>query len=247
MGQDDHIRHTSEVSMAEYAEEAEAEAEAAVGADMTQDESGPDSGESGKDKSKVLETIALVLLSVTAILTAWCGFESSKWGGEMSIAFSRASTTRLEAARYQGTANNARQEDLTIYAVFVQAVATNDERLASYVRDRFTPWFKVAFEAWTADGRKANSPFAMPEYVPPGSKESRAADQRADSLFAQALVNNQRGDNYTLLTVLAALVLFFAAISTRLNRRPLQWAALGLAIVLFIVGGSIALSLPIIV
>ena len=47
------------------------------------------------------ETVVLVVLSITAVLTAWCGFESSQWSGEMSIAFSEASSARIEAARQE--------------------------------------------------------------------------------------------------------------------------------------------------
>lgn len=193
------------------------------------------------------ETIALILLAVTAILTAWCGFEASKWGGEMTIAFSQASSARIEAARQQGIANNARQADLTVYAVYVQARATNDARLATYVENRFSNEFNVAFDAWVAAGMPTKSPFAMPAYVPPGTNEADAADQRADSLFASALVNNQRGDNYTLLTVLAALVLFFAAVAGRLNNTRTQWAAVAIAGVLFVVAALIAATFPVVI
>ena len=65
----------------------------------------------------VRETVVIVVLSVTAVLTAWCGFESSKWSGEMSIAFSQASSARIEAARQEGIANAARQADLSIWGV----------------------------------------------------------------------------------------------------------------------------------
>jgi hypothetical protein len=198
-------------------------------------------------RAALRETLALVLLAITAIMTAWCGFESSKWGGEMSISFSRASTARIEAARQQGIANNARQEDLTIYSVYVQAEASGDAKLADYVQARFTEPFQVAFDAWVAAGKPTNAPFAMPEYVPPGTTEAAAADQRADELFATALTNNQRGDNYTILTVLAALVLFFAAISGRLKRPAQQWGALIFAGVLFLVGVVVAATFPVII
>ena len=29
----------------------------------------------------VRETVVIIVLSITAVLTAWCGFESSKWSG----------------------------------------------------------------------------------------------------------------------------------------------------------------------
>ena len=217
-------------------------------ASTTPEGSTEDAGDSPSDShSGPHETIALILLSVTAILTAWCGFEASKWGGEMSIAFSQASSARIEAARQQGIANNARQADLTVYAVYIQAQATNDRRLATYVENRFSNEFKVAFDAWVAAGMPTKAPFAMPAYVPPGTKEADAADQRADSRFAEALLNNQRADDYTLLTVLAALVLFFAAVAGRLNNKRTQWAALAIGAVLFIIAAVTAAMFPVIV
>ncbi|PJJ57204.1 hypothetical protein CLV56_1428 [Mumia flava] len=99
----------------------------------------------------------------------------------------------------------------------------------------------MAFDAWVATkplqtpGAPA-SPFAMDEYVPPGQAESDAADARADRLFATALRNNQRGDDYTLLTVLFALVLFFTAVAQRIRTASLSWAVLIGASVLLVVG-----------
>lgn len=65
----------------------------------------------------------MIVLSVTAVLTAWSGFESSKWGGEMSIAFSQASTARIESARFDAQADAERAFDLNVFGVYVQAVA----------------------------------------------------------------------------------------------------------------------------
>ncbi len=88
-----------------------------------------------------------------------------------------------------------------------------------YIQDRFQPWFTVAFDAWQADGMHENAPFARDEYVPPGEVEAEELNERADAKFTEALENNQRGDNYSLLTVLFALVLFLTAMSQR-NVRP---------------------------
>ncbi len=198
-------------------------------------------------REMVRETIALILLSVTAIVTAWCGFEAAKWGGEMSIAFSQASAALVESAKQQGIINNARQQDLTIYGLFLEAEADGNATFARYIEDRFSDQFKAAFAVWNASGRTSNSPFALPEYVEPGTAEARAANQRADQLFAQALVNNRRGDNYTLLTVLAALVLFFAAVSGRLPRPSLRWAGLTFAGLLFVVAAGFVLTFPVVI
>jgi len=220
----------------------------AEGSDISTEDEPETSTEEAPEKRRahyVRETIVLILLSVTAVLTAWCGFEASKWRGEMTIAFSQASSARIEAARQSGMANAARQADLTIWGVYVQARAQGDTALATYVEKRFTDHFQVAYKAWIAAGESTSGPFRMNEYVPPGTTEAAAADQRADSRFADALANNQRADNYSILTVLFALVLFFAATSTRLGRPRAQWILAGVAITVFITATVILATFPI--
>ena len=63
--------------------------------------------------------------------------------------------------------------------------------------------------------------------------------------FADALTFNQRGDNYAILTVLFALVLFFAAASTRLWRTRAQWILLGAAIAFLLAAMVILATFPI--
>jgi len=193
----------------------------------------------------VRDVVAVFVLSVTAVLTAWCGFEASKWGGEMSIAFSEASSARIQAGDYEGEARDARQFDLTIYAEWVKADLSGDTQLANYVQSRFLPDFAVAFDAWNADGRTENSPLARAEYVPAGSEEAKEWNERADAKFAEALVNNQRGDDYSLLTVLFALVLFLTAMSQRAAASWANWLLLSLAIVAALIAISVGLTFPI--
>jgi hypothetical protein len=197
----------------------------------------------------ITELMAVVLLSVTAVLTAWSGFEANKWGGEMSIAFSRASSARVEASRHASEANAARTFDLIIFSVYVQAAAENNRPLRDFVQTRFTEHFKVAFDAWTAMSPVHNpdapkGPFALPEYRPPGQAESAEANARADNQFQKALQYNQRGDDYPLLTVLFALVLFFTAVSQRLTSRRLTLVVLSGALVLLLTGIGFLVSLP---
>ncbi|MEV7609375.1 hypothetical protein AB0N61_07845 [Microbacterium sp. NPDC089320] len=173
-----------------------------------------DDSTTGRTRStRILDIVTVVLLSVTAVITAWCGFEASKWGGEMSIAFSQASSARVQAASAQSTSQAARQYDLTIYTEWVLAEADGRTELVQFIEQRFTPEFAVAFDAWIAEDRESQGPFAMEEYVPAGTREAEELNARADAKFDEALANNQRGDDYSLLTVLFALVLFFAALS----------------------------------
>lgn len=184
------------------------------------------------------ELIAVVLLSVTTILTAWAGFQSSKWGGAMSISFSQASSARIQAARLDGDANRRITVQVSLYTQWLQAKAQGDDALTAYLAERFPEPLKTAFAAWRQTDPQTNpaapaSPFDMPQYVVPEATQAKASDALADAKFQQALDYNQRGDNYTLLTVAFASVLFFAAISGRMRSRNSQWMLLGLGLVLF--------------
>lgn len=200
---------------------------------------------SRKKLRSLVDVIGVFMLSTVAIITAWCGFEASKWGGEMSIAFSQASSARVQAANADGQSRDARMFDLVIWANYVQAVAENKTQIADYIQARFTPAFATAFDAWDAGGRVEASPFSNAAYVPAGTTEAAELNARADAKFADALENNQRGDNYSLLTVLFALVLFLTAMSQRAKVPWANWVLLGLAIAVTLVGAGILATFPI--
>jgi len=195
----------------------------------------------------IREVAVVVILSMTAVLTAWCGFQSSKWGGEMSIAFSQASSARIQSAVAEGESRTARQFDLTIYSAWIEAKADDNTALADYVAARFTPEFRVAFDDWEASGRALAGPFKEASYVPPGTERAQELSDRADERFQAALDNNAQGDRYSLLTVLFALVLFFGAMSGRDFAVWVTRTFLGIAGALLVFGGVILATFPVIV
>ncbi|MCS0498336.1 hypothetical protein [Protaetiibacter mangrovi] len=195
----------------------------------------------------LLDIAGVFMLSIVAVLTAWCGFESSKWGGEMSIAFSQASSARVQAVNAEGEARDNRAFDLAVYASWVEAKGAGDEALAAYVEERFPAEFATAFDAWRADGMVEPSPFARAEYVPDGTERAADLTATADAAFQRALDNNRRGDNYSLLTVLFALVLFLTAMSQRKLTRWVALTLLGLAAAVAVVGVVIMATFPILV
>ncbi len=195
------------------------------------------------------ELTAIILLSVTAILTAWCGFQSSKWGGAMSISFSQASSARIEATRLDGVANRKMSIQVALFTQWLDAEQEGATELSGFLVERFPEPLAPAFEAWQAMDPMHNpdapaTPFVMPEYAVPEVAESQQADERADAKFREALTNNQRGDNYTVLTVLYATVLFFAAISGRMRSPRAQTVMLGVGLLGFAVATGFLLSFP---
>jgi hypothetical protein len=193
--------------------------------------------------------IAVILLSVTTILTAWSAFESSKWGGAMSIAFSEASSARIEASRLDSTANARTAVQVGLWTQWIDAEGNDNERLATAISERFPEPLATAQQEWLESdpeiiGDNVTTPFEMSSFVIPERQQAVESDARADSKFAEALRNNQRGDNYTLLTVLFAAVLFFTAMSSRLDRVRYRWTMLIFGMALAVVGIAFLATFP---
>jgi hypothetical protein len=195
------------------------------------------------------ELVAVLLLSVTAIVTAWTGFQASKWSGAMSISFSEASSNRIKAARFEGDANRKQTVQVSLFTQWLQAYQDDDSELTDFLQARFPEPLATAFPAWIAERPLKNpdaapTPFAMPSYVIPEHLQAAKADAVADEKFALALRYNQRGDNYTVLTIGFATVLFFGALSGRMRSPSMQWVLLGLGCVGFLVLASLLFSFP---
>lgn len=196
-----------------------------------------------------LELAAILLLSVTAIMTAWTGFQSSKWGGAMSISFAQASTARINAARLEGDANRKQTIQVSLFTQWLQAYQAHDDQLTDFLEQRFPEPLATAFPVWLAEQplknpQAAPTPFQVEEYAIPELKQSQEADALADAKYQEALRNNQRGDNYTILTVAFASVLFFTAMATRMRRQRTQWVLLTIAALGFVVTVGFLASFP---
>jgi hypothetical protein len=108
----------------------------------------------------------------------------------------------------------------------------------------------TAFEAWESTSPLTNAsapatPFAMPGYELADSRQARQLEATASRQFSQATEANQRADNYILLTVLFALVLFFGAVSTRFDARSIQITLLSVGAVVFVVVAVITTLFPV--
>lgn len=205
----------------------------------------------GRSRREVnTEIVAAIVLSVVTVLTAWSAFEASKWGGVMSIRFSGAGAARTQAAQASARANTKQAVDVGLFTDYATAISGGDDRLAGFIEDRFRDEFIPAFEAWRAldplDAPDAPAtPFEMDEYRVAETVEAQELEQTADVRAQQARDANQQGDDYTLLTVLFASVLFFAGMSTKFTGPRIQQAMVGLAVVLTIVGAGLLLSFPV--
>jgi hypothetical protein len=197
-----------------------------------------------------LELWATILLSAATLLTAWSAFQATKWGGVMAIYFSEANAARTDSAASAARASSQRTLDVTVFTSYVEAVAAERTEQQQFIETRFRDEFRPAFGAWVATRPRNNpsappTPFAMPEYRLAAERRSAELSALADRRGEQARDANQQGDDYVLLTVVFASVLFFSGIATKLTGRGPQIALLSFASVLALGALAIGLTLPI--
>jgi hypothetical protein len=212
----------------------------------------------GSDESSVppdrverrLELGAVLLLALTTLVTAWCGYQAARWSGEQSDHFARASATRIKAQQAATRAGQLRIDDLLYFDGWLEARGAGDRELEAVYRRRFRPEFVPAFRAWLAqrpftNRRAIPGPLYMPEYRSADLARSATLDATADGLYQDGSAAKRNGDRYVLATVFFAAVLFFAGISLRLDWRPLRIAVLGFALALLVGGAGFILTLPV--
>jgi hypothetical protein len=192
----------------------------------------------------------VLLLALTTLATAWCGYQAARWSGEQSQHYARASATRIKALNAATLAGQLRLDDLNFFNGWLDAHENGNRELAEIYRRRFRPEFVPAFRAWIAqrpftNPRAVPGPLYMPQYQPADLERSARLDEAADALYQEGTQAKTNDDRYILATVFFAAVLFFAGISLRLDWRPLRIVVLGMALALLLGGVGFVLTLPV--
>lgn len=177
-----------------------------------------------------VEIVAVIILALATVSTAWCAYQSARWSGVMTVNFSAANATRTEAVT---TANYAFTEigyDAAVLLDYAEAYLAGDTAKLEVLNKRFIrEELSKALNAWFALDPANNpdapkNPILMPEYQLTSLKKAEDLNKKAAKLTDQAKDDNQRSDNYILLTVVFASVLFFAGISTKFSSRNVKIA-----------------------
>ena len=199
-----------------------------------------------------VEILSAAILALATIATAWCAYQSARWSGLMTISFAKSNTARTQSAKLQTAGGQLIQVDVGLFLEYVNAVVVDENmELADFIKDRwFSEELNTATDAWLATDPINNpdspkSPFSMPEYKSRGIELSQSYNTLAESYREDALNDNQRSDNYVLLAVFFASVLFFAGMCTKFKQRWLQITMLVFAVGILCVGAGILLTFPV--
>lgn len=188
----------------------------------------------------MFEPLALVLLSLSTVGTAWCSFQAAAWSGvsQRTINLSNAASRRAMAMELHS--HQLQQVDIGLFSHYVNARASSNETLARFYAERFRSEAKPAFDAWMATRPFENPeapphPFATNFYQPRLLKDARLAEEESARLWQEAGEAGRSSRSYVLLTVVLASALFCGGTAAKFDgvwtRRIVL--ALGLVALLF--------------
>ena len=207
--------------------------------------------EAGRDSSRErrFEIWSALLMSAATVATAWCAYQSAEWGGEQSFMLGESTRAGRAATLQESLAMQRRSLDAALFMEWIGAIATGDQRLEDFYRQRFRPGMAVAVEAWLATDPRNNPdapphPFVMPEYRVEQDSIGAAEASRSDETWQKAREYDERADRYVLLTVVFASVLFFAGISEKFEHYGVRTAVLLMGTALFTGAFAVMLTYP---
>lgn len=209
-----------------------------------------DSPAGGKARwDEIAEILAVIALAVVAIATAWSGYHAARWDGRQAFLYGTSSRLRIEADEAFTLGGQQKLLDVSTFNTWIQAKQAGNEQLAALYVRRFSPEYKVAFDAWLKtdpfhDPSAPPGPAFMPEYVNSRDVEGQKLNDEASATFNEGTEARETADRYVRQTVLLATVLFLVAIATRFKFRAVRTAAGVIALVLLIYAVSGIVTLP---
>ena len=175
---------------------------------------------------RLLEVLAVLLLGIATIGTAWCGYQASRWNGEEGDLSRQASDLQVEAGRQFGLATQTVSYDSNVVAQYAGALAAGDVKLQDFIRTALVrPAFLPVLDEWrrqVAAGETPTNLLSDPEYVDAQLGPYRATAAQAADKADKSDDAGENGDAYVLTTVLLAAALFFAGLTTSFRVRFAQ-------------------------
>jgi hypothetical protein len=188
-------------------------------------------------RTKIIEIVEVTVLSIVAIVTAWSGYQGTKWGGRQSMLYAEASSIRLQADELGTRGGQILVADATIFTAWLQAHHNGDRSLETELERRFSPDYASAFHDWLGthpftDPNGPSGPALMPGFTTIELTQAAQMNAQAGALLDEGTTARDTANEYIRATVLFASVLLLVAIAQRFSVHGVRIAANVLALVL---------------
>lgn len=179
-----------------------------------------------KTKAEILELVAVILLGITALLTAWASWMGSLHGGNQATAYTESNNIAADGNARWNEASQTLSRDMTVWDqiynlrielefAYQQNDAAEIEKLEwqidSLTVNNISEELQSAID-WADAQSEYVSPFAMEGFIESYFAEADAVLATADEVLEEGKQANSNGDTFGLVSVIYSVVLFLLGI-----------------------------------
>jgi len=198
---------------------------------------------------RIIEIIAVLVLGITTLGTAWCSYEAYQWNREEANLSQQATNEQLEASRLFGLATQTISYDTTMLGQYAVAYRSGDERLMQFYRTSLMrPGLLPFLDEWVAEAKAGRAPenlLSNAAYMDQVLANYNAAATRSADLDRQSNEAGTVAQRYLVTTILLAIGLFFGGVTTSFKWPAAKTAMIALAVIAVPVPPTQLLHLPV--
>ena len=180
-----------------------------------------------RSKDEILEILVVVLLGLTALLTAWATWIGSLHGGNQATNYAKSSNISADGNSRWNQAAQELTADMQLWNTISElrieysfAEEKNDTtemeriewKLNQIYADNVSENLQEAID-WADEQEEYASPFEMEGYVESYFADAQAVLDEAQATLEQGQKDNAHGDAFGLVTVIYSIVLFLLGIA----------------------------------
>ena len=195
--------------------------------------------------------LAVLLLGVGSVATAWCGIEASRWNGEEARESRDAGIDPHRRLRSRSHSVPRSSRTTRTSRPSTRAPSSTAKRtLREFLRENLVrPEFLPVLDRWEAAIRAGDQSFSLftdEEYLDSLFADSTATAAESDAALERSNEASDNADDYLLMTLLTATALFFAGVTTSFASRPARLALLALAATIITFTAARLIDLPVV-
>jgi hypothetical protein len=196
------------------------------------------------------EMLAVFLLGIATIGSAWCGYQASAWSGEESRQARAATDYRVEASRLFALGTQKVAYDASIASQYATAFQSGNTALKKLIRDSLArKEFQPVIDQWEAKAAAGQTSFGNlldnKQYMDTQFNPYLAAEAKAEAATARSAAAADTGDDYILTTLLMASALFFAGVASSFGSRSARILLIAGAMVVLALAAARLVDLPV--
>ena len=182
-------------------------------------------------REQFLEIVEALMLSVVAVVTAWCGYQAAKWDGRQAYLYGTSGRQGVQAAAKATEGGQQRLLDVVTFNTWIKLREEKNDTVARLYERRFSPEYRVAFDAWLKsdalhDPNAPAGPSLMPEYRNSLLEQSAQLSRQSADTFGEGARAREIAEVYVQRSVMLATVLFLTALAQRFKIRRVRIALL---------------------